>query len=217
MKKLAFFLTVILLTTSCTQLNSFFNIKPVPKTEIQPEMIQLSKLEIQSEMTPPKKIDVSLKPAPQDNDIIYPLYERGVVVDCENHIQDVKNILGEPDFVNVEESINPHFPTQIDEKHELSYQGLNILVYVFEHKDLVDDTSIIIGFTLTGNQYYLPGNIQIGSPFSQVKKQITPLQPKPKKDYFLYTNIFEEGYEEAIRFYFTEEKLSKVVWYCAIN
>ena len=239
MKNLAFFLTLILLTTSCTQLSSFFNIEPTPQSEstpkivqpqqpeTQPEIVQSQESEKKPEIIPSqneetepetalsKKLDVPLKPAPLDEDIIYPLYNRGIVVDCESHIRDIKNILGEPGSVKIEELHNPHFPSQIDEKHYLYYQGLKILVYVFEHKNLLDDTSIIIGFTLTGKQYYLPGNIKIGSPLNQVRKQIKPLTPK--KNYFIYTNIFEEGYEEAIRFYFTKEKLSKVVWYCAIN
>jgi len=203
MKKLAFFLTLILLTTSCTQLRSFFSFSPISKPEVKQEIAL------------PKIPDFPVMPIPY-NDVIYPLDEHGIVVDCESHIQDIKNILGEPDTVNVEELTNPHLPSQIDEIDELFYKGLNISVYVFEQKHLMDDTSIIVGFTLTGQQYYLPGNIKIGSSLIQVKTQIRPLIRK--KNYFLYNNLFEEeGYQETIRFYFAKDKLSKVVWYCAIN
>ncbi len=146
---------------------------------------------------------------------IYPYYKKSVLVACESDIQEIKKILGEPHFVTIEQVPNLHAESQLDEIHELAYDGLTILVYVLGNPYYEDQTNLIVGFTLTGKQYQLPGNIKIGSSWRQVKKSVMPL--KSVKNFFLYKNTFEEGYEEDVHFYSSENRLSKVVWECPID
>jgi hypothetical protein len=202
MKKIVFFLVLSLFLTSCTQIKAFFT------NLFQPP-------EFSSTTSSADVINTSIPTLAQLNDIVYPFYEKGLLIDCESHIHDIKRLLGEPHAITTEKNPNPHIDSQIDEIHELFYNGLSFFIYVFEKTDLMDDTNIMIGFTLTGKQYFLPDNIKIGSSLAEVKKYFKPL--RDMDNFFLYYNLFEEDYQEEVRFYFAKDKLFKVHWLCSVN
>ena len=204
MKKIVFFLALSLFLTSCTQLRNFLT-----------RSFQTSKISASPTTSSRDVINTSIPTLAQLNDMVYPFYEKGLLVDCESHIHDIKRLLGEPHAVTTEKSLNPHIESQIDEIHELFYNGLSFFIYVFENNDLMDETNIMIGFTLTGEQYFLPNNIRIGSSLAQVQEHLKPL--RQIDDFFLYHNFFEEGYQEEVRFYFSKDNLFKVLWLCAVN
>lgn len=149
------------------------------------------------------------------NNPIYLLYENGLFVDCDKTQQNIIEVLGKPRAEKIRKLPNRHIPSQIDEIHELIYDGLSIFVYFFDNSEFTDYTSIVIGLTLTGQQYRLPENIGIGSRFNQVKEQLRPLIRS--EDFFVYQNTLEDGYHEELRFYFSQNRLYKVVWLCPIN
>lgn len=200
MKKLALLLILATFTTSCTQIKHLFvnlSVFKNPNTTIKRH---------------------SVKPVPipaQYNDIIYPRYKNGLLIECENNIQDIKQVLGKPYTVKIKHVPNQHIGSQIDEIHELFYDGLNIFVYVVKEIRSIENMSFIINITLTGKKYTLPERIRIGSPLNLVKSNIKHLMPS--KGFFVYHNLFEDGYQEEVRFYFLNDKLSKVVWICPVD
>lgn len=144
--------------------------------------------------------------------IVYPIYNNGLFVECESTIHDVKKMLGNPQFVTIEKFPNLYVESQIDEIHEFFFEGLNMIVYMVRNSRFIEDTDIILSFTLTGKHYQLPGDIKIGSSFDKVKRYIKPL--RSVQDFYLYQNIFEGGYQEDVHFFFSGEKLDKVTWFC---
>ena len=220
MKNFALFLIIVMLTTSCTQVGHKTpknqEAMTTPKDAVAQGMAAIQPPSQSSSHHTEKSVVDSLIPTwAQRDGNVYPLSEKGLLVNCESRIQDIINVLGKPSFVNIQKFPNRHVESQIDEIHELFFEGLSVFVYYFDNSHFVDDTSLIIGFTLTGKQYKLPGNIRIGSPVSQVKNYIRPL--KRSKEFFLYSNSYEEGYYEEVRFYFSGNKLLQVIWGCSLN
>jgi len=210
MNKWSLFIVFVIVTTSCTQV--WF---PSEKTENKSPAITIPKeTEAEKNLHDSQNSERSTVHSPYNNPI-YLLYENGLFVDCDNSLQNIIQVLGKPRAEKIKKIPNRHISSQIDEIHELIYDGLSIFVYFFHNTEFTDYTNIVVSFTLTGQQYRLPKNIRIGSPFNQVKNKLRPLIQS--EDFFVYYNTFEEGYHEELRFYFSQNRLSKVLWLCPIN
>jgi len=207
MKKILLLLILTFLITSCTHIKHIFYLHPQKNPDI-----------VAASFIPPKRNTTKSKVSStltQYDDVIYPLHKNDLLIECESNVQDIKPVLGKPNSVTIEKIPNQHVDSQIDELHELFYDDLSILVYVFENTHQLDNRNLVVGFTLTGERYSLPNNIGIGSSLTEVRKYLKPFIHT--KDFFVYHNIFEGGYQEEIHFYFAKDKLSKVVWNCFMN
>jgi len=207
-KKILRLLILTFLTTSCTHIKHIFYLHP----QKNPDVVAAASIIPTEKSAIKHSVPSTLT---QYDDIVYPLYKNNLLIECENHVQDIKPVLGEPSSVTIEKIPNQHVDSQIDELHELFYDDLSILVYVFEKTYFKDNRNLVVSFTLTGERYSLPNNIGIGSSLTEIRKYLKPFIHT--KDFFVYFNTFEGGYQEEVHFYFAKDKLSKVIWNCFMN
>lgn len=122
--------------------------------------------------------------------------------------------MGSPKSVNITKIPNIHFPDQIDEIHELFYDGLSLEIYVVKHPDYSGpDPSLLRGISITSNKYKVKYGLNIGSSKAAVKKVLgNPLTEDHK---FTYENT--DGYANHVYFYFRNARVYRIDWHFFID
>jgi hypothetical protein len=119
-------------------------------------------------------------------------------------IGEIKQALGQPQKSNIRKVENRHYP-QIDEIHELYYQGLYMQIY----KVSATRKEFITNISISSDRYKLKWGLNVGSQKSAVKR-VLGSPDKNEKNLFEYCD--DITLVSCVSFHFSNEIVRKVDW-----
>jgi len=122
-----------------------------------------------------------------------------------NTITEIKNKLGEPKNIKINDLKNVHIENQIDKIYELYYDGLYIKIY----KNSSDQIELIKQITISSEKYKVKWDLNVGTPRNNILKVLG--KPNCESKNILYY-IGEEVGPIGFQFYTNNDKIEKINW-----
>lgn len=134
------------------------------------------------------------------------LVDDGLDFELGESVNEIIKTLGQPKDMQVEKIKNVHCPDEIvDEIHRLYYDGLYVEIY----KATEGNKEMLQTLLVSSNKFKVKLGLNVGATKTEIKQVLG----NPSNDSGgVWAYVYTAGYPDKVRFYFENDRVTKIEW-----